>query len=110
MFIDRPSFLPGGVPSRGNVSSAYNSGALAPAGAGSGKSALSSDILSTNTLVSLAGALDAMSEAGNSGSKQCGNSTHLVNTLWTPGRLPGGLPGAFSAEESNPCLPTTGTI
>ena len=64
MFIDRPSFLPGGVPSRGNVSSAYNSGALAPAGAGSGKSALSSDILSTNTLVSLAGALDAMSEAG----------------------------------------------
>ena len=93
MFIDRPSFLPGGVSSQGNVSSAYNSGAAAPAGAGRGKSAESSDILSTNTLVSLAGALNEMSVAGDQrieAMRQLYSSgQYTVNTGALAGRLAG---------------------
>ncbi len=66
MFIDRPSFIQGGVRSQGNVSSAYSSGAAASTtSTGRGNSTGSSDILSTNTLGALAGALQEMSVSGD---------------------------------------------
>lgn len=65
MFIDRPSFIQGGVRSQGNVSSAYSSGAAASTSAGRGNSTGGSDILSANTLGALAGALQEMSVSGD---------------------------------------------
>ena len=47
------------------MSSAYSSGAAASTGAGRGNSTGSSDILSTNTLGALAGALQEMSVSGD---------------------------------------------